>query len=145
MILLAKIALGIAAAGALGAAVLCSEGFVNISVVQTKPESHHVHIIAPAMIAPVAMRFIPRDRLRDPSGQLQASMPEIRAALDSLRHAPDMALVEVTDPTEHVRISKSGGSIVVDVRDPDDTVHVSVPLRTISSVLEEIAARATSR
>lgn len=132
MILLAKLALGMAAAGALGAGVLCSEGFIDVNVIQTQPESHHIHVIAPAMIAPLALHFVPNAKLRDPSGQLRRHMPEIQAALDGLRHAPDMTFVEVTDPRDHVRVSKRGGSIVVDVRDPGSTV---------ASVVEQLADR----
>ena len=48
-------------------------------------------------------------------------------------------LVEVSDPGEHVLITKSGGSIVIDVNDPGDEVHVSVPLRAAQSSIHQIA------
>lgn len=145
MILLAKIALGVAATSALGVAVLCSEGFVDVNVVETQPESHHVHIIAPALLLPIAVHFVPTDDIRRPSGQIQPWMPAIRAAVEGLRHSPDMTLVEVSQPNAHVEISKHGGSIIVDVHDPANSVYVSVPLRTISSVTEQIASRSPAQ
>ena len=47
-------------------------------------------------------------------------MPLIDAALPALEQYPDGVFVEVTDPNEHILIAKSGGSIVIDVTDPDD-------------------------
>jgi prephenate dehydrogenase len=53
-------------------------------------------------------------------------------------------LVEVKEPGEHVRVAKEGGSIVVDVEEKDETVHVSTPIRAISSTVEQLAASAPS-
>ena len=71
-------------------------------------------------------------------------MPTIRAALDQLRESDDLTLVEVKEPGEHVRVAKQGSSIIVDVEDRDDTVHVSAPLRAISNTVEQLAASAPS-
>ena len=71
---------------------------------------------------------------------------EIRAlfAVDrsraALEQCPDGVFVEVIDPGEHVVIAKSGGAIVIDVNDPDETVHVAVPLGVAESANHEIAA-----
>ena len=62
------------------------------------------------------------------------------AALPALEQCPDGVFVEVVDPGEHVVIAKSGSSIIVDVNDPDETVHVAVPLRAAESAIHEIAA-----
>ena len=67
-------------------------------------------------------------------------MPTIRAALDQLRQMDDVTLVDVTEPGQHVVVAKNGGSVVVDVTDQDDTVHVSAPIRAISSTIEQVAA-----
>jgi prephenate dehydrogenase len=39
-----------------------------------------------------------------------------------------------------VRVTKIGGSIVVDVNDENETVHVSTPIRAMESAIEELAA-----
>jgi len=67
-------------------------------------------------------------------------MPTIRAALDQLREVDDVTLVDVTEPGQHVVVAKKGGSVVVDVNDRDETVHVSAPIRAIRSTIEQVAA-----
>ena len=49
-------------------------------------------------------------------------------------------LVDVKDRNQHVEVQKIGGSLVVDVRDENETVHVETPVRMISSTLEQLAA-----
>ncbi|MGB8524076.1 MAG: hypothetical protein WCD43_14010 [Candidatus Acidiferrales bacterium] len=140
MILLGKIALGIVGTAVAGAGVLCSEGMIEVKVVERQPEVHHVYVIAPAMLVPIGMHFAPQRDLSRAAAQIRPWMPTIRAALDQLRESDDVTLVEVKEPGEHVRVAKEGSSIVVDVQDEDETVHVSTPIRAISSTIEQLAA-----
>ena len=140
MILLGKIALGIAGVGLAGAGVLCSEGLVHVKVIEKQPQGFHLNVIAPAMLAPIALHFVPSHDLAPATNQIQPYMPTIRASLNGLRDSEDIVLVDVTEPGEHVHVSKSGGSIIVDVDDSDATVHVSTPIRAISSTVEQLAA-----
>ena len=142
MILLGKVALGIVGTAVAGVGVLCSEGMVEVNVVERQPEVHHVYVIAPAMLVPIGMHFAPRKDLSRAAEQIRPWLPTIRAALDQLRESDDVTLVEVKEPSEHVRVAKEGGSIVVDVQDKDETVHVSTPIRAISSTIEQLAASA---
>lgn len=144
MILLGKVALGIVGTAVAGVGLLCSDGMVEVKVVERHPEVHHVYVIAPAMLVPIGMRFAPRRELSHAAAQIQPWMPTIRAALDQLRESDDVTLVEVQQPGEHVRVAKEGGSIVVDVEEEDETVHVSTPIRAISSTIEQLAASAPS-
>jgi hypothetical protein len=139
MILLAKIALGMAGVALAGVGVLCSEGVVNVNVVEKKPQGVHIHVIAPAMLAPIAVYFVPQRDLADAARQIQPNMPAIRAALEGLRDSDHVMFVEVNEPGEHVEVAKSGGSIVVDVDDADETVHVSAPIAAISSTVNQLA------
>jgi hypothetical protein len=144
VVLLGKIALGVVGTAVAGVGILCSDGMIEVKVVERQPEVHHVYVIAPAMLVPIGMHFAPRRELSRAAAQIQPWMPTIRAALDQLRESDDVTLVEVKEPGEHVRVAKEGGSIVVDVEDRDDTVHVSAPLRAISSTIEQLAASAPS-
>jgi hypothetical protein len=144
MILLAKIALGMAGVGLASAGVLCSEGVVNVKVIEKQPHSFHIHVIAPAMLAPIAVRLAPQRELAKATRELQPYMPAIRAALDGLRDSDDVVLVEVKEPGEHVEVAKSGGSIVVDLDDAGETVHVSTPIRAISSTVDQLTASSNS-
>lgn len=140
MIVLGKIVLGMAGVGLAGVGVLCSEGLVQVKVIEKEPQGHHINVIAPAILAPIAMHFAPSHDLAHAAQQIQPYMPAIRAALDSLRDSDDVVFVEVKERDEHVLVSKSGGSIVVDVDDAGETVHVSTPIRAISSTVEQLAA-----
>jgi hypothetical protein len=140
VILLGKITLGIVGTAVAGVGVLCSEGMIEVKVVERQPEVHHVYVIAPAMLVPIGMHFAPQRDLSRAAAQIRPWLPTIRAALEQLRESDDVTLVEVKEPGEHVRVAKEGGSIVVDVQDENETVHVSTPIRAISSTIEQLAA-----
>jgi len=140
MIVLGKVALGIAGVAAAGVGLICSEGMIEVKVVERQPEAHHAYVLAPAAVVPMAVHFIPSHEFGHASAELQPWMPTIRAALDQLREVDDVTLVDVTEPGQHVVVAKKGGSVVVDVNDRDETVHVSAPIRAISSTIEQVAA-----
>ena len=142
MILLGKVAMGLGGAALACAGLLCSEGFVNVNVQTRYPESHHVHIIAPALIVPLTLHFVPKEHLKEGSCEIREWTPAIRAALQELRKAEDIAFVEVKERGQHVLVKKEGASIVVDVEDEDDSVHISTPIRALESTFEELAAAA---
>jgi hypothetical protein len=99
-------------------------------------------VVAPAILAPMAVHFAPKRDLAQAARNIQPYMPAIRAALGDLRNTDDIVLVEVKERDERVRVLKSGASIVVDVDDASETVHVSTPIRAISSTVEQLAATA---
>jgi hypothetical protein len=144
MRLLGKIVLGMAGVGLVGAGVLCSEGLVHVKVIEKRPQGLHLNVIAPAMLAPIAVHFTPQRYLAQAAWQIQPYMPTIRAALEGLRDSEDVVLVEVKEPGQHVQVSKSHGSIVVDVDDASNTVHVSTPIRAVSSTVEQLAAASSN-
>lgn len=140
MILLAKLGVGVLGTALVGAAALSSEGFINIKVDEKEADGHHIHLIVPAALVPVTLKFVPRQNLAEAAQNLRDNMAIIDSALPALEECPDGVLVEVTEPGEHVLVAKRGGSIVIDVNDADDVVHVSVPLRAAESAIHEIAA-----
>ena len=140
MILLAKLGVGLLGTVVVTGAALSSEGFINVRVDEKEADGHHIHMIVPAALVPVGLRFVPRQSLAEAARNLRDNMAIIDAALPALEQCPDGVLVEVTDPSEHVLVAKVGGSIVIDVNDADDVVHVSVPLRAAESAIHQIAA-----
>ena len=140
MILLAKLGVGVLGTALVTGAALSSEGFINVKVDEKQADGHHIHLIVPAALVPVGLKFVPRQHLAEAAQNLRANMAIIDAALPALEQCADGVFVEVVDPGEHVLVAKHGGSIVVDVNDHDDIVHVSVPLRTAESAIHEIAA-----
>jgi hypothetical protein len=140
MILLAKLGVGVLGTALVTGAALSSEGFIHVKVDEKEADGHHINLIVPAALVPVGLRFVPREHLVEAAQNLRANMPIIDAALPALEQCPDGVLVEVTDPDEHVLVAKVGSSIVIDVNDADDVVHVSVPLRAAESAIHQIAA-----
>jgi hypothetical protein len=142
MLLLGKIALGFAGTAVAGVGLLCSEGMIQVNVIEKRPEGHHIHVMAPALPLPIGMHFAPKENIAEASAEIQPWLPAIRAALAQLRECDDFAFVEVKEPGQQVRVAKSGGSLVVDVNSEEESVHVSAPIRAMSSAVEELAAAA---
>ena len=140
MILLGKVALGIAGTALAGVGLICSEGMIEVNVVEKHPEAHHVYVLAPAMLVPIGTHFIPSRKLTQAAAEIKPWMPTIRAALDQLRTGEDITLVDVREPGQHVLVTKNGGFVGVDVTDDDEIVHVSTPIRAIESTIEQVAA-----
>jgi hypothetical protein len=140
MLLIGKIMLGAASTVVAMGAIVSSEGFVNVRVQENKPDGTHLHIIAPVMPMNIALHFVPRSKLQDAAAQVRPWLPMIDAAIQELKNADDLNLVEVTGPEQHVKVVTRGGSVVVDVTDGNDDVHVSMPLSEIRRVVHEIAA-----
>jgi hypothetical protein len=142
MLVLGKIALSLAGTAIAGVGLLCSEGMIQVNVVQKRAEGHHIRVMAPALLLPIGMHFAPKDGISEASEEIQPWLPTIRAALSQLRECDDFVFVEVKEPGQQVRVAKSGGSMVVDVNDEEQSVHVSAPIRAMSSAVEELAAAA---
>jgi hypothetical protein len=145
MLLLARIALGLAGSAVAGVGLLSSEGMIQVNVVEKRPEGHHLHILAPALLLPIGLHFAPRERIAEASTEIQPWLPTIRATLAQLRDCDDFAFVEVKEPGQQVRVTKSGGSLVVDLNNEQESVHISAPVRAMSSAVEELAASAPVR
>lgn len=139
MIFLAKLGIGVLGTALVGSAALSTEGFIYVNVREKQPGGSHVNVFVPAAIVPAALHFVPRHNFADSSHDMREALPIIDAAIPALSDSPDGVLVEVREPDEHVLVVKHGGSIVVDVNDPEETVHVSVPLRAAQSAIHQIA------
>jgi len=139
MVFLAKLGVGILGTALVGGAALSSEGFIYVKVHEKQPNGANVNILVPAALATTVLHFVPDRDLAHGSDQLRDCLPIIDAAIPALNDSPDGVLVEVVEPGDHVFVQKRGDSIVVDVNDTDDVVHVSVPLRAAQSVIHQIA------
>lgn len=139
MILLAKLGVGVLGTAMVATAALSSEGFIAVRVHEKDANGTHIAFITPAALVPATLHFVPRRDLKEAAANIQPYLPIIDAAIPALEECPDGVLVEVTDPGEHVLISKSHGSVVIDVNDHGDIVHISVPLRAAQSSIHQIA------
>jgi hypothetical protein len=140
MIFLAKAGIGLMGAVLVGGAAISSEGFIRVKVHEKQHDGTNVSLIVPAAVVPMALEFVPDRQLAQASAKLRPYMPIIEAAIPALEDCADGVLVEVIDPDEHVVVAKVGASIVVDVNDSEENVHVAVPLRAVRASIGEIAA-----
>lgn len=117
-------------------------GTIDVSVVEKGEGGASIGLTVPGAILPVAMRFIPECTIDDvrceigPEGR--AGIEIARAAIKSLRSAPDGVYVDVRTRDEIVRVEKQGNSFHVYVDTPDECVRASIPTRVASQVLAAI-------
>lgn len=122
---------GLASSLALAGAYVVYEGAIFIQVDPQGAKGSHLHLLVPAALVPAAMMFVPEATLREAATRAHPWLPAVRAATEGLARQPDCDLLEVRGAGEHVHIAKRGALLVVDVESLRETVHVSVPLRTI--------------
>jgi hypothetical protein len=139
MIFLAKLGMGVVGTALLAGAALSSQGFIHVRVQEKQPDGTNLNLFVPAAVVPTTLRFVPNQHLAEASENLRPYLPIIDAVIPALEDSPDGVLVEVVDPDEHVLVEKRGASIIVEVNDAADVVHVSVPLRAAESTIREIA------
>jgi hypothetical protein len=135
-------ALVIATMITLGALVVAATGVIWVSIEERRPGGTHLRLAVPAILVPVALKFVPRDVWREPAAQAQPWMPVVKAASDELAKCPDGTFVEVRSRNEWVNIAKRGRSLVVDVDDDGDSVHFSFPIYLLGSVAHRLEASA---
>jgi hypothetical protein len=141
MILLGKIGTGILGTALIAGGIVSSQGFVHVRVVEKKQDGTHLRLVVPAMAVPIALQFVPSGHLEEAARKVQPLLPAIGAAATALANCPDGTLVDVIGPGEHVSVVKSGGSLVVDVNDRKEVVHVSVPFAMVRSAANVLAER----
>lgn len=140
MVLLAKVALGFGASVVLAGAYTFREGLLRVDVDESHRNGSHVHLWVPAAMVPMAMHFVPRRKMLEVGEKAGPFMPLVHAVAKELQRYPEAELVEVIDGEQHVRIRTHNGSLLIDVDEPGEQVHVACPLATIDDVSRELAA-----
>lgn len=136
--MLGKVMAGLASSLALAGAYVVHEGAIRIQVDQQSAKGSHLHLLVPAALVPAAMMFVPEATLREAATRARPWLPAVRAATEGLARQPDCDLLEVRSANEHVHVAKRGALLVVEVESLRETVHVSVPLRTINGVAHRL-------
>lgn len=146
----AKIFVGIAAGFAillLGSALLvagtiAATGLVTVDV-HDKTEGTHIYLPVPAAAIYLGMGLLPvlagDDELYELREDLGEWGPFVAATLEGLDDCPDGVLVDVRDGAETVRIVKQGRSLEIRVRNPRESVEISVPTRLFSRMARLVA------
>ncbi len=136
--MLGKVMAGLASSLALAGAYVVHEGAIRIQVDEQGAKGSRLHLLVPAALVPAAMMFVPEAALLEAATRARPWLPAVRAATEGLARQPDCDLLEVRSADEHVQVAKRGALLVVDVESLRETVHVSVPLRTINGVAHRL-------
>ncbi len=119
------------------------DGVLEVSVHEKRAGGENIHLIVPGVLLPAALHMVPQEEMMKAEAhgegrEVAEWLPVARIAARELERIPDGPLVEVDDHNDHVRIFKRHGSLVIDVDDVSDTVHVSVPIPLVRSVVENL-------
>ena len=142
MMLLAKATLGVSGALAAVGAYSFHEGVIRVDVDEYRAGGSHVHMWVPAALVPMTMHFIPKHHFRDCAAQAREFLPLTRVLIKELKRFPNTVFVEVKDGAQHAVVSTQDGRLRIDVDDPDETVHVRVPLSTLNDVARQLETSA---
>jgi hypothetical protein len=137
--LLANLALGLVGPTILAGAYTFHDGVIRVEEI-SRTDGRHVHVWAPAAIVPMAMHFVPRQKMQHAIEQAQPYLPTIRALTKELEKYQDAEFVNVVDDggAERVRIRTHNGKLLIDVDQPDEQVHVACPLAMMRDVANEL-------
>ena len=138
--LIGKVALGVT----LATVVVMKDGLIEVNVQEHHKGGDHVHLYVPATVATWGVHLAPEEKLREHLRNHREDLGIARAVLSEMEKLPDVSLVEVDSPKEHVRVKIQFGKLTVDVDDPGETVHVSLPIRAARKVVEDLEHEAPS-
>lgn len=138
MVFLAKAALGVGGALVAMGAYTFHEGVIRVDVDEFRAGGSHVHLWVPAAMVPMTMHFVPKHHLCHAASQAREFLPVAHALFRELKNFPDAEFVEVQDGEQHARIRTHEGKLQIDVDDPDEKVHVLVPLSAVDDVVGQL-------
>jgi hypothetical protein len=123
-------------------AVLAWGGVATVQVL----ENGKSEMTVPIPMAVVEAAVASGDLFFDVEEHLQAEAdlgewgPLVREILAALDECPDVVLVEVVDGSDHVRVAKEGGSLLVEVNDSKVHLRVSVPTRSVRRTVARLVS-----
>jgi hypothetical protein len=140
MLIIAKIALGMASTVALATVYTFREGVIRVDVDEHRDGGSHVHFFVPAAAVPMAVHFTPQRHKEHAAEHMQDWMPMLRQLSKGLEKYPNAEFVDVQSEEEHVSVRTHAGKLQVDVTGPGESVHVACPIATIEDLAEEFGA-----
>lgn len=140
MLFLAKAAYGVSAVLLLSTAFVFHEGVIKVDVDENKEDGAHVHLWVPATAVNLGLQVVPPRNLEQAAREVHPYLPALRELAKELKKYPNAKLVEVRDPDKHVQVCIIDGKIQIDVVDPQETIHVRVPVDTLEDVSDRLEA-----
>ncbi len=144
MLFLAKAAIGLSATFLMSAAYVFHEGVIKIDVDEHRGGGAHIHLWVPATVVDLGLHVVPTRNLEKAACETRPYLPALRELAKELKRYPDAQLVEVKDATQHVKVAIVDGKIQIDVVDPEETIHVRLPVETLEDVSDRLESSAPS-
>jgi hypothetical protein len=138
MTLLLKAAVGIGGTLILAGAYTFHQGVLRVDVDEYRPGGSHLHLWVPAAAVPMAMHFVPREKLKEAREEAHPVLPTARAIVKELQKFPDADFIEVVDGEQHVQIRTHRGHLEIYVKEPGQKLHVLCPLATLNDVTSQL-------
>jgi len=143
MLIVAKVALGLGVTAAAAGAYVLHEGVIRVDVDEHRDGGTHMHFWVPATVVSTGLHFVPQEKLPCSAKEMRPYLPMLREISKELEKYPNAELVDVADGEDRVRIAIVGGKIQIDaVSHEGDVVHVTVPVRVLTDVADELEDRA---
>lgn len=120
------------------AAAIYREGSISISVEEKHSGGQRIHLRLPAIVARGALVLVPDGTWHEMRLKTRPWIPAIRALSTGLAGSPDGIFIHVESPGERVIIAKTGTTLVIDVDSQEESVHVSVPVRTMNALVHRL-------
>ena len=136
-----KVMLGVLGTTVLTGVYVAQQGAVRVKVVEKREGGERINLYVPAAAIPMAVKLAPEEKIREAIERAKEWLPVVRITSQELRRLPDTELVEVRDHREHVRIRTRDGYLEIDVESDREDVNVSVPLKMIEKVAQELQRR----
>jgi hypothetical protein len=142
MLLLAKVALGLGATMVMSTAYIFHDGVIRVDVDENRRDGSHIHFWVPATAVSAGLCIVPRHNLVRVADEARPFLPAMRQMVKELKKYPDADFVDVTDASDHLRISTVGGKIHLDAVTHDETVHLRIPIETLKDLSDHLEANA---
>jgi len=138
---------------ATAALAVAAERWVHVKVVEANEDGERVRINIPLSLAEKVLPTIKADKLRNGKLKLDDEAfdrVDLRGLLEAVRTAQDNEYVTVESRHENVRVAKSGGFLLVKVREtrdwgkkaakaaesePFETVDIKIPFTVVNALL----------
>jgi hypothetical protein len=116
-------------------------GMMVVDVQEKLPGGDRVHVEMPAVLIPMTMMCIPdfaHIECDVDDDEARYVGPIMRAISSELRKMPDAEIIHVETSDETVSVVKDGQNLIVDVDTPQETVHITLPIRAMESVSKKV-------
>lgn len=119
-------------------------GSVRFAMHDSRPDGVNLAVSLPGALVNAAIAFcpIPVDFRTDP--RWQGMLPALHDVADRLASMPDAVIMDVNDHGDHVRITKTGGELVLRVLSPDERFEIAVPIDSVKRLVARFEANSAA-